>query len=1028
MVVVGGSMSKVRVYEVAKQLNLDPKAVVGLFQSIGVTDVRNHMSSVDVDAVERLKRNLEKQKTHDVVQESIRRGPGTVLKRRAVARPDAGPASSASVASPPQPSSPSLGHDDVVSRRDIAQIAKEVPSSRALPSKKADILIPARESTRALKDVPDDRQSAPAVAPSTRDVAVPPAPPSVRERPSTKKLAKESAPAAAPSEKNVPEAPASAKSLPAVAGAALAGVASVVVAAAHAVVEAAAGHAAAEAPAPEPAAASPAPASVKAVAEARGSSRNVEAAAAAPAVVAEAPASAPLPPAPPSVRAAPVEEAPRPVVVVVQSEPPPVAPARVSGPPKTGVEYWAGRPGVPMPTPMNAPRTGIGGGPASAMQRRVQYDPRAGANVARPGMRPGQQRGPGGMMGRGGMGGRGRPGMQPIRRGPVNVSTKEMSEHKKLIRIEENITLSGMAAKMSLKSTELLMRLLGMGMTGVHINTTLDADTAKILAGEFGWEVEDVAQTEEEIIAEARGEDAAAPAAAGAEAAPVVVDAGAITRPPVVTVMGHVDHGKTSLLDKIRKANVASGEAGGITQHIGAYKVKTERGVIVFLDTPGHEAFTAMRARGAGATDIVVLVVAADDGVMPQTKEAIAHAKAAKVPIIVAINKIDKPSAEMERVKRELVEQGLQPEEWGGDTIFVPVSAHTGEGIPQLLEMIGLQAEVLDLKANPKKPANGVVLEALLDRGRGPVARVLIQEGTLRVGDFVLAGPGFGKVRAMTNEHGKQVHEAPPSTPVEILGLSDVPGAGDPLHAVKDPKKAQEIADSRKVKRDKSLIGGDARISLAGLVEQMALGDQQELRVIVKADVQGSLEALASAFNKLSTDRVKLSIIHGGVGAITEGDINLAIASKAIVIGFNARPAGKSSALAEENGVEIRLYSIIYGAVDDVKAAMEGLLPTTKLEKPSGKAEIRAIFKIRGVIVAGSMVTSGKILRGGFARLFRDGAAIWEGKIAALKRFKDDVKEVSEGFECGISLDGYSEMKEKDTVESFEIEEIKQKL
>ncbi|MDB4945804.1 MAG: hypothetical protein JWP97_5338, partial [Labilithrix sp.] len=721
--------------------------------------------------------------------------------------------------------------------------------------------------------------------------------------------------------------------------------------------------------------------------------------------------SAPPPPPPPPVR----------------TEPP--APATRSTAPKTGVEYWAGRPGVPMPTPMNAPRTGIGGGPASALQRRVQYDPRAGANVARPGMRPGQQRGPGGMMGRGGMmGNRGRPGMQPMRRGPVNVSTKEMSEHKKVIRIEENITLSQMAAKMSLKSTELLMRLLGMGMTGVHINTTLDADTAKILAGEFGWEVEDVAQTEEQIIAEARGEETSAPATAGAPVIAKEVDAGAITRPPVVTVMGHVDHGKTSLLDKIRKANVASGEAGGITQHIGAYKVKTDRGTIVFLDTPGHEAFTAMRARGAGATDIVVLVVAADDGVMPQTKEAIAHAKSAKVPIIVAVNKIDKPGAEPERVKRELVDQGLQPEEWGGDTIFVNVSAMTGEGIPQLLEMIGLQAEVLDLKANPKKPANGVVLEALLDRGRGPVARVLIQEGTLRVGDFVLAGPGFGKVRAMTNEHGKQVHEAPPSTPVEILGLSDVPGAGDPLHAVKDPKRAQEIAESRKVKRDKSLIGDDARISLAGLVKQMESADQQELRVIVKTDVQGSLEALASAFNKLSTDRVKLTIIHGGVGAITEGDVNLAIASKAIVIGFNARPAGKSSALAEENKVEIRLYSIIYAAVDDVKAAMEGLLPTTKLEKPSGEAEVRAIFKIRGVIVAGSMCTNGKVIRGGMARLFRDGQAIWEGKIAALKRFKDDVKEVSEGFECGISLDGYSEMKEKDIIKSFEIEEIKQRL
>jgi translation initiation factor IF-2 len=1011
MVVGGGSMSKVRVYEVAKQLNLDPKAVVGLFQSIGVTDVRNHMSSVDVDAVERLKRNLEKQKTHDVVQESIRRGPGTVLKRRAVAKPggDTGPTSVASpqrdVASTPDVSR----HDDVASRRDVAALAKEPASTRALP--KTDVMAD-RESARkiTLREVPADRQSAPA---SSTDVAGPPAPPSVRERPSTARgVAKEArveveeaAPPAPVSERKIPAPKSSAKLPPAPPSAAapVAEVAAAVPAAAHSEKKVA--------PAAEP--------SRPAVVEARTSS---------PAVVEPPPPASPLTPPPPSetVAARPPSEQPRPVV----SESP--VPARPSAAPKTGVEYWAGRPGVPMPTPMNAPRTGIGGGPASAMQRRVQYDPRAGANVARPGMRPGQQRGPGGMMGRGGsMGGRGRPGFQQIRRGPVNVSTKEMSEHKKVIRIEENITLSGMAAKMSLKATELLMRLLGMGMTGIHINTTLDADTAKILAGEFGWEVEDVAQTEEEIIAEARGEEsAAAPAAGvdGAAAVPVPVDAGSVTRPPVVTVMGHVDHGKTSLLDKIRKANVVAGEAGGITQHIGAYKVKTDRGVITFLDTPGHEAFTAMRARGAGATDIVVLVVAADDGVMPQTKEAIAHAKAAKVPIIVAINKTDKPGAEPERVKRELVDQGLQPEEWGGDTIFVNVSALTGDGIPQLLEMIGLQAEVLDLKANPKKPANGVVLEALLDRGRGPVARVLIQEGTLRVGDFVLAGPGFGKVRAMTNEHGKQVHEAPPSTPVEILGLSDVPGAGDPLHAVKDPKKAQEIADSRKVKRDKSLIGDDARISLAGLVERMQSADQQELRVIVKTDVQGSLEAVANAFNKLTTDRVKLTIIHGGVGAITEGDVNLAIASKAILIGFNVRPAGKSSALAEENKVEIRLYSIIYGAVDDVKAAMEGLLPTTKVEKPSGKAEVRKILKIRGVAVAGCMVVGGKILRGSFGRLVRDRQTIWEGKIASLKHFKEDVKEMSEGFECGIALDGFSELKELDVIESFEIEEIKQRL
>ena len=1015
MVVGGGSMSKVRIYEVAKQLNLDPKAVVGLFQSIGVTDVRNHMSSVDVDAVERLKRNLEKQKTHDVVQESIRRGPGTVLKRRAVAKPggnDAGPSSVASPHASPHAheSRPDVSarHDDVASRRDVAALAKEPASTRALP--KTDVIAD-RESARkmTLREVPADRQSAPA---SSRDVAVPPAPPSVRERPSTARgVSKEVEEAAAPvpereSQRKIPAPKSSAKLPPAPPSAA--------------------------APVAEVAAAIPAaPHSEKKVAPAAEPSRPavVEARTSSPAVVETQQHAAPPTPPPPSetVAARPPSDQPRPVV---QSEPP--VPARASTPPKTGVEYWAGRPGVPMPTPMNAPRTGIGGGPASAMQRRVQYDPRAGANVARPGMRPGQQRGPGGMMGRGGMsGGRGRPGFQQIRRGPVNVSTKEMSEHKKVIRIDENITLSGMAAKMSLKATELLMRLLGMGMTGIHINTTLDADTAKILAGEFGWEVEDVAQTEEEIIAEARGEESAAAPVAPVDGAPIVavpVDAGSITRPPVVTVMGHVDHGKTSLLDKIRKANVVAGEAGGITQHIGAYKVKTDRGVIVFLDTPGHEAFTAMRARGASATDIVVLVVAADDGVMPQTKEAIAHAKSAKVPIIVAINKCDKPGAEPERVKRELVDQGLQPEEWGGDTIFVQVSALTGDGIPQLLEMIGLQAEVLDLKANPKKPANGVVLEALLDRGRGPVARVLIQEGTLRVGDFVLAGPGFGKVRAMTNEHGKQVHEAPPSTPVEILGLSDVPGAGDPLHAVKDPKKAQEIADSRKVKRDKSLIGDDARISLAGLVERMQSADQQELRVIVKTDVQGSLEAVANAFNKLTTDRVKLTIIHGGVGAITEGDVNLAIASKAILIGFNVRPAGKSSSLAEENKVEIRLYSIIYGAVDDVKAAMEGLLPTTKVEKPSGKAEVRKILKIRGVAVAGCMVTSGKVLRGSHGRLVREKQTIWEGKIASLKHFKEDVKEMSEGFECGISLDGFSELKEKDVIESFEIEEIKQRL
>jgi len=597
------------------------------------------------------------------------------------------------------------------------------------------------------------------------------------------------------------------------------------------------------------------------------------------------------------------------------------------------------------------------------------------------------------------------------------VSTQEMSAHKKVIRIESDVTLQTMAQRMSLKATELLMKLLSMGMSNIHINTTLDADTAKILAGEFGWEVEDVSKSEEQSIAEARGE----------EQAPEETEVSNV-RPPVVTIMGHVDHGKTSLLDKIRKADVAGGEAGGITQHIGAYRAQTPYGTVVFLDTPGHEAFTQMRARGASVTDIIVLVVAADDGVMPQTKEAVAHANAAKVPMIVAINKIDKPGADPERVKRELGELGLVPEEWGGQTIFVSVSAVTGEGIDKLIESIQLQSEILELRANAKRSASGTVLEALLDRGRGPVARVLVQDGTLRVGDFVLAGAGFGKVRAMTNEHGKQLQEAGPATPVEILGLNEVPNAGDRMDAVKDPKKAQEVAESRKGKMAKSLIPATAKVSLEELSKRIAESGQQELRVIIKGDVQGSVEALADAMVKLTTEKARLSVINAAVGAITEGDVNLAIASRAIIVGFNVRPAGKASSLAEENKIEIRLYSIIYNALEDVRGAMEGLLPPTLVEKRHGKAEVRQIFKVKGVAVAGCYVTEGKIVRSGKMRLSRDGAILWDGKIESLKRFKDDAREVPEGMECGISLEGYNDIKEKDVLESYEVEEIKQKL
>jgi translation initiation factor IF-2 len=621
---------------------------------------------------------------------------------------------------------------------------------------------------------------------------------------------------------------------------------------------------------------------------------------------------------------------------------------------------------------------------------------------------------------------RGRPGFRPrpgqggagpMSRKPASVSTQEMASHKKVIKIEEQVSLQQLAVKMSVKATDVLMRLLSMGMTGVNINSTLDADTAKILASEFGWAVEDVAVSEADTLTAAMGVDA--------EAATTEHE----MRPPIVTVMGHVDHGKTSLLDRIRKATVAEGEAGGITQHVGAYRVETPRGTVAFLDTPGHEAFTAMRARGASLTDIVVLVVAADDGVMPQTREAIAHAQAAKVPIIVAINKIDKPGADPEKITRELSSLGLQPEEWGGETIFVHVSAKTGQNIDHLLESILLQAEVLELKANPKRRASGTVIEALLDRGRGPVARVMVQDGTLRTGDILLAGGAWGKVRAMTDELGRAVGEAGPATPVEVLGLNEVPSAGDPVHAVKDAKTAEEIAETRRKKTSKTLIPQDSRVSLEALTTRLSEADQLELKLIVKGDVQGSVEAVGHALAKLTTQKVKVTLVHAGVGGITEGDVNLAVASKAVIVGFNVRPTGKAASLAESEGVEVRLYNIIYNAVDDIRSAMEGLLPATKVEKTLGRAEVRQVFRVQKVgVVAGCMVSSGLMRRTAEARIVRDSVVVWTGRLSGLRRFKDDVKEVAEGFECGISVEGYQDIKEGDVIESFEVEEVKTKL
>ena len=578
---------------------------------------------------------------------------------------------------------------------------------------------------------------------------------------------------------------------------------------------------------------------------------------------------------------------------------------------------------------------------------------------------------------------------------------------KRIIKISETITVGELAKRMGTKANDLIRALMKMGLMAT-INHPLDVDTATLLATEFGYEIENVALDLDEILE-------AAPDAEGT----------LVRRPPVVTIMGHVDHGKTSLLDAIRETNVIAGEAGGITQHIGAYDVELDGRKITFLDTPGHEAFTAMRARGAKVTDIVILVVAADDGVMPQTREAVNHSKAAGVPIVVAVNKIDKPEAKPERVKQELIQLGLVPEEYGGDTIFVDVSAKKRVNLPELLEMVLLQADVLDLKANPEKPARGTVVEAKLDRGRGPLATVLVQEGTLKIGDYFVAGVNYGRVRAMQNDRGEKVLEAGPAMPVEVVGFTGVPDSGDVFVVLADEKQAREIAMHRAQKIRVTALAKSSRLSLEQLYEKIQMGEVKDLNAIVKGDVHGSVEAVSESLRKLSTDAIRLNVIHASVGAITETDVNLATASNAIILGFNVRPEVKAQALAEKEGVDVRLYNIIYDAVEDIKKAMEGLLEPTLREKHLGRAEIREVFSVpKHGNVGGCYVLDGKMVRNAQVRLLRDNVVIYEGKMASLRRFKDDVKEVATNYECGISLENYNDIKIGDIIEAFEIEKI----
>lgn len=583
---------------------------------------------------------------------------------------------------------------------------------------------------------------------------------------------------------------------------------------------------------------------------------------------------------------------------------------------------------------------------------------------------------------------------------------------KRIIKMEDTIVVSDLAQQLGIRSGEIIKKLMDLGSM-VTVNQAIDFDTAELVAHEYDWEVKRVGFEEEKVLEtqEDKPEDLK-------------------PRAPVVTVMGHVDHGKTSLLDAIRATQVVEGEAGGITQHIGSYRISLGEGrELTFLDTPGHEAFTAMRARGAAVTDLVILVVAADDGVMPQTIEAINHAKAAEVPIIVAVNKIDKPEANVDNIKRQLSEHGLLAEDWGGDIMFAPVSAKSKQGIEELLEMLFLQSEMLELKANPKKLAKGVVLEARLDKGRGPVASLLVQEGTLKLGDVVVAGNTAGKIRAMVNDRGEALQEAGPSVPVEILGLDDVPQASDPFQALEDEKAARQVMEHRQLKAREEKLKGTGSVTLEDLFDKMQAGEVKELNVILKADVQGSIEALQGAFEKLPSDQVRVRVLHAAVGGITESDVNLAHASKGIIIGFNVRPDTKARELAESESVEIKVYKVIYEVIEELKQAMEGLLEPTFEEEYLGRAEVLEAFAIGKVgTIAGCKVVDGKILRNAQVRLLRDSVIIHEGKLNSLKRFKDDAREVLKGFECGMGIEGFQDIKVGDVIECYEMKEIKGKL
>ena len=984
-----------RVYEIAKEVGIPNKELLAKIRALGL-EVNNHMSSLDADAVQRIKKSLEREKHAAVAPQETKALGGAVLRRRS-SKSDDGEAATPAPATPAVAAAPA----PVIRRRHVEEPpAPAVEKPAPVVEKPAPVVekrAPVVEAPVAAEPPPPvvERPAPPPVV--EEQVAEPAERPERVERPvadeelaptpSAAHVPEPAAPMAAapPTTDVVPET--RPKSRVFVAGPAIvrgAGGGAAAEAATHAHAGGGAAPAMPQGPRPTvivrarenvPPPAPPVPigpATVQEVADGARSRFEAELERARARSAEREAQRVPSPTEPPPVAAPVVEtrDPSRPAVGTVIK-----LPTRIQ---ITERAPMGGRPSQPPP-----------GGPAAIRGRFAEQQKKGG-----PRSRPNEY---------------GKKKL-PLTKGKgKSTQITEAAAHKRIIRIEETIAISDLARGMGVKATEVLKKLWSMGMTGVNINASIDFETAQILASEFQYEVQNVAFKEEDIFSE-KADDADKMQG----------------RAPVVTVMGHVDHGKTSLLDRIRNSKVAAGEAGGITQHIAAYKVPAgeNHGEIVFLDTPGHEAFTEMRARGASATDIVILVVAANDGVMPQTLEALSHAKDAKVPIIVAVNKIDLPDAQPDRIRQQLADRGLIPEEWGGDTQYVNVSALKGENIDKLLETVALVAEVGELRANPDKPAAGVVIEARLDRNRGPMATVLVQEGTLHVGDILVAGRCYGKVRAMLDARGEALEQCGPSTPVEILGLDGVPEAGDQMNVAEDDKAAKQVVEHRRQMWRKRELASTSKISLENVMARIneSAGDGKELKIVLKADVQGSAEALKAALVKLSTDKVKVTVISAGVGGITEGDVNLAKAGGAVVLGFHVRPAGKSSKLAEQEGVEIRLYDIIYDALDEVRSAMAGLLAPIKREQAMGKLEVRNTFTIPKIgTIAGCMVSDGKITRKALLRIVRDAVQIYEGRVGSLRRFKDDVSEVQQGYECGVQVAGFNDLKVGDVIEAYEV-------